>query len=117
MKKPIGVIYCALLLTIVSCNNKFDKAKWNEPTDAGFPPECRSQMVEDLTSNYKLTGLACGELIDLLGIPDNRDSNTVVYNIALDYGWDIDPIYSKDLEFTFSKDSIITAYKIREWKH
>jgi len=69
MKKPIGVIYCALLLTIVSCKRKFDKAKWDEPTDAGFPPEWRSQMVEDLTSNHKLTGLKYGELIDLLGIP------------------------------------------------
>jgi len=33
-----------------------------------------------------------------------------------DYGWDIDPVYTKDLVFKLNKDSIVVDYKINEWK-
>ena len=33
-----------------------------------------------------------------------------------DYENDIDPVYTKDLTFTFSRDSIITTFKLVEWK-
>lgn len=44
------------------------------------------------------------------------NSNSLTYNIVLNYGDDIDPVYSKNLDIFFSKDSIITSYKITEWK-
>lgn len=117
MKRFACIVYTLMLLTLVSCNRKFNKAEWDQPSDDGFPPECRTLMVNDLVSNYKLTGLKYRELTTLLGQPDEINPNMVLYDIELDYGWDIDPVYSKNLEFTFSKDSIITSYKIKEWKH
>jgi hypothetical protein len=76
----------------------------------------RPKMLTDLTTNYKLKGLKYSELIELLGIPDSKDSSSLSYKIIVDYGHDIDPVYTKDLDFTFSKDSIITAVKVNEWK-
>ncbi len=105
----------------LSCNDmqhhtKFDKNKWQEQTDPLFPSPYRSQMVEDLTTNHKLVGLKYSQLIELLGIPDYKDSSSLSYKIIVDHGKDIDPVYTKDLEFTFSNDSTVTAFKINEWK-
>jgi hypothetical protein len=64
--------------------------------DANFPPRDREKMLRDLFSNYKLVGIKYSDLTKLLGTPDNGDSVSVSYEIELDYGFDIDPIYSKD---------------------
>jgi hypothetical protein len=84
--------------------------------DANFPPRDREKMLRDLFSNYKLVGIKYSDLTKLLGTPDNGDSVSVSYEIELDYGFDIDPIYSKDLYFFISKDSVVTSYEIKEWK-
>lgn len=73
-------------------------------------------MIKDLTTNHKLIGLSYAQLISYLGDPDGKETNSVVYTIAIDYGSDIDPVYSKKLEFSYSKDSTITSFKILEWK-
>ena|ERR1700694_2529625 len=121
--KQIKFFFSLLIATIlaISCSNsskeiKFDKSKWNEQTDPLFPSTYRSKMITDLTTNHKLVGLKYDQLIQLLGIPDNKDSNSLSYKIIVDYGHDIDPVYTKDLDFTFSKDSVITSYKVNEWK-
>ncbi len=116
-----------LLLTFVglsflmfSCSDnkqvKFDKNKWNERADPAFPPPYRSKMIQDLTTNHKLVGLKYSQLIELLGEPNFNDSTSLVYTIIVDYGHDIDPVYTKNLDFTFSKDSILTSFKVDEWK-
>ena len=90
--------------------------KWNEQIDPAFPSQYRLKMLDDLTSNYKLKGIKYSELIDLLGTPDTKDNSSLSYRIIVDYWRDIDPIYSKDLDFEFSKDSVITAFSIKEWR-
>jgi len=107
-----------VLFFMISCNKevKFEKGKWSEKMDAGFPSPYRSKMLFDLTKNHKLVGLTYLQLIKNLGFPDNKDSSTAVYNIIVDYGSDIDPVYTKNLEFAYSKDSLITSFRIVEWK-
>lgn len=108
-----------LVLILFSCNKKelkFDKSKWNEQTDPLFPSSYRLKMINDLTSNYKLIGLKYSQLIGFLGVPDNQDKSTSSYNIVIDYGSDIDPVYIKELDFIFSKDSVITSFKVHKWK-
>lgn len=119
--KQSGIIIVFLIIFFCSCNSgdnelKFDKVKWNQQDDPAFTPPYRKKMIKDLTTNHKLQGISYKELVGLLGIPDFKDSNSLFYKIIEDYGRDIDPIYTKDLIFTFSKDSIITSYKIAEWK-
>lgn len=101
-----------------SCNSeiKFDKAKWDEYPDLAFSPPYRNKMLADLTTHHKLTGLHYSELIDLLGKPNFKDSSFIGYTILVDYGSDIDPVYTKKLDFNFSKDSVITSFRIGEWK-
>jgi hypothetical protein len=120
LKKYFKLIYLGLLvLFLFSCNNKeikFDKSKWDLQIDPLFPSSYRLKMLNDLTSNYKLVGFKHSQLIGLLGIPDSQDNNTLSYNIVVDYGHDIDPVYIKKLDFIFSKDSVIKSFKVYEWK-
>lgn len=112
--------FVTLFFFLFSCNSnneiKFDKNKWTEQTDPLFPSSYRSKMLTDLTSNYKLAGLKYSQLIELLGIPDYKDNGSLTYKIIVDYGNDIDPVYTKNLGFFFSKDSVITSFKVDEWK-
>lgn len=94
---------------------KFNKRKWNEADDPGFPPPARNRMLADLLHNYKLKGLKYNELIDLLGQPNAHDSTSINYDIVIRYAG-IDPNYVKSLTFDLSKDSVITAYHVEEWK-
>ena len=111
-----------LLVTIFtglfSCNDfgqaKFDKVKWMTKDDIEFP--FRNKMLKDLMTNYKLTGIKYSEVIKLLGEPNFSDSASFAYQVIEDYGRDIDPVYTKNLDFEFDKDSVITSYKIVEWK-
>ena len=108
----------ALVFLFSSCSNeeKFNKEKWNERTDPAFPPPYRKTMLKDLTTNHKLVGLKYSQLIELLGEPNFNNTNSLAYKVIEDYGHDIDPVYTKNLDFTFSKDSVITSFKVDEWK-
>ena len=33
------------------------------------------------------------------------------YNIETEFGWDIDPVYIKDLRIKLSKDSIVKSFR------
>lgn len=114
-----GVLQLIIVLFfLTSCKREipFEKNRWDETTDPAFPSEYRPQMLNDLVTKHKLTGLSYKQLIKLLGSPENEETNLIVYKIIIDYGMDIDPVYSEDLLFTYSKDSIITSFHIREWK-
>ena len=107
-----------VFFTFVSCNRqiKFDKNRWNEQADPVFPSSYRPKMLNDLITNNRLIGLRYHQLIELLGIPDNKDSSFLSYKIVVEYGSDIDPVYTKDLKFTYSRDSLINSFKVIEWK-
>jgi len=109
-----------VLISVSGCKNfgqiKFDKAKWNEDYQDGFPPKARNKMVNDLVENHKLKGLKYWEVIELLGEPIAKDSSTFSYEVVIKYDglFAIDPTYVKSLVFYFSKDSTITDVKIEE---
>lgn len=114
--KILKWLFVCLFLIVASCQQKFDKIKWSEREDPAFPPSSRPEMLNDLITNNKLVGLSFRQLIARLGPPDNKDGNIVIYKVDVDFGTDIDPVYTKDLEFTISKDSIITSLRVKEWK-
>ena len=103
------------LIFLVGCNQqiKFDETQWKLKDDMEYP--YRKKMLNDLTTNYKLSGLKYSDLINLLGQPQISDSTTLAYQIIVDYGH-LDPVYTQYLELTFSKDSLITSFKVKEWK-
>ncbi|MGE5518902.1 MAG: hypothetical protein ACM3VS_03165 [Candidatus Dadabacteria bacterium] len=106
----------AFTIILISCNqqSKFDKTKWATGGNMEFP--YRTSMLKDLTMNYKLVGLKYSELIVLLGQPQYHDG-TLSIGYEIDTHYDvIDPVYNKKLVFTFNKDSVITSYKVNEWK-
>lgn len=118
-KTPFRMLQLVIVMIfIASCTQDidFERTKWIERADPIYPSIYRSQMIKDLTTNHKLIGLSYAQLISYLGDPDGKETNSVVYTIAIDYGSDIDPVYSKKLEFSYSKDSTITSFKILEWK-
>ncbi|MGL4629844.1 MAG: hypothetical protein ACRCVT_01465 [Leadbetterella sp.] len=115
------LIISTLFFLLTSCKEKipFDKVGWIVKDDLGLYPN-REKMVDNLTKNQKLKGLTYRQLIKKIGEPDKistSSNNTIYYNIVTNYGYDIDPVISKSLEFRFDKDSVITAFKINEIKH
>jgi len=115
----LKLIFLSASILFISCKNpKFDTIGWSEKGDLGSYPK-RESMLENLTQNYKLKGMKYKELIQLLGSPEkysDEEYNTISYNIETDYGFDIDPTYSKNLKIKLAKDSVVESYRIVEWK-
>lgn len=119
IKPPPHLIMVTMLVSCVNPSSddqvKFEKKAWMTKRDIG-PCECRLEMIDDLTQNYKLTGLNRIELIELLGPPDLEYNTRVSYDLVVDYGSDIDPVYVKTLVFDLNSQSIVKSFKIVEWK-
>lgn len=117
MKKYL--LFLSLIIMLVSCktNQKFDKEKWAEVGDLMTFPN-RKSMITDLVKKYRIKGEPYNQIIDLLGHPQsNMDSeHQVLYDIDVDYGTDIDPVYTKVLILQFSKDSIVQSFEVKEYK-
>ena len=120
-KRKLKLIYIFILVLITSCSKpqiEFDKEKWNEREDMFYAN--RGKMVKDLLKNHLEKGMTNKEVINLLGSSDNYQNipeNTIVYEITVDYGWNIDPQKGKTLYIELTNDSIIKDIKLKEWKH
>jgi hypothetical protein len=100
-----------------SYSQKFNKATWDEG-DIGFDFPNRKYMLNDLIENHQIKGLIYKQLVDSIGEPRmDSGSYEAYYNIELDYGWDIDPVYSKDLVIQLNRDSVVTGFDFKEWKN
>lgn len=115
------IVIAFFILLIVACNQSqpFDKSAWKEKGDLNIYPN-RDKMLDDLMNHHQLKGLTYKQLIDLLGEPEkysDEKPNSVTYNIAIDYGRDIDPVYIKNMEVKFSSDSIVTDVNLKEIRH
>lgn len=112
----ISVIF---VVTLYSCQTrqKFDKAKWAEVADLMTFPN-RKYMIDDLVKNYQLKGMTYQQLIELLDTPQNKLDSTlrVYYDIDVDYGTDIDPVYTKILSIEFDKDTVVRHFEVQEWR-
>ena len=113
------IIFLSLALTLLSCQRqqKFDKAKWAEVADLMTFPN-RKYMIDDLIKNYQLKGRKYNEIVKLLNEPQSKLDSTlqIFYDINVDYGWDIDPVYSKTLNISFNKDTVVKSFQVIEWK-
>ena len=118
------VLIVASSTLIIACGqdkqeSKFNKGRWEEFNDSdGGEYPYRDRMLNDLVKNHKLKDLTYQQLIDSLGAPGNfgDNGNTVRYEIITGFESDIDPTYGKNLNLTLGADSIVTSYKILEWK-
>jgi hypothetical protein len=59
-------------------------------------------------STYKELTIQIGEQVRY---DDNKDNT--YYSIVVDYGWDIDPVYTKVLSIILNKDLIVTTYEVK----
>ena len=111
--------FLSLILTLFSCQTqqKFDKAKWAEVADLMTFPN-RKHMIDDLVRNYQLKGKKYSEIVELLDKPQSKLDSTmeIYYDIHVEYGYDIDPIYSKTLSITFNKDTVVNSFEVNIWK-
>ena len=110
------LLVVAFIIALSACKEqkKFSYEKWNYSPDSLYPPPDREKTLKDLTTNYKLVGLTCSQLEKLLG-ETSKESNKMYYNLKIEYGFP-DPVYTENLVFEFSKDSIVTSFKIEEWE-
>ena len=112
----------ACSIGVIACNPdkqglKFNKSNWEVKEDWDYP--YRDRMLNDLVKNHKLVGLTYGQLIDSLGPPANtgNDSGSVSYEITTRFKSDIDPTSGKNLYIKLNPESVVTSYKISEWKN
>ncbi|MFN8359967.1 MAG: hypothetical protein U0264_08620 [Candidatus Kapaibacterium sp.] len=75
-------------------------------------------MIDDLVENYQLKGKKYNNLVELLGEPQSNLDSTlkIFYDIDIDYGYDIDPVYTKTLSIVFDKDTVVNSFEILVWK-
>lgn len=109
-----------ILIILTSCETqiKFDSSKWKEYRDLEVYPY-RESMLRDIIDNKRLTGQKYQSVIDSLGQPANyadKKENELWYPVIVDYGTDIDPVYTKHLTVTMSNDSTVEKVEIREWR-
>ncbi|WP_300662370.1 hypothetical protein [Fluviicola sp.] len=114
-------IVCVVLFLTASCSSgkKFNKTDWNHRMSEGYYDK-REAMLEDLLMNHPLKGKNIRQLRQLFGSDDlevfKYDHQWMIQmNIITDYGWDIDPVYTKDLFVYLDKDSVVTSLKVKEW--
>ncbi len=103
------------MLHSCTLNKAYKKDLWVDG-DSGFPSPSRQSMLTDLTKNHKLKGLTKTQLFNLLGPSDHIEKNNVYYDITVDYGNDIDPVYTKTLKFNLAGDSVVKSFSVLEWK-
>jgi hypothetical protein len=113
------LILCFTLVGCLNCNQeseKFDKVSWNEISDPTFPPSQRKEMVNDVINNRVYPGMNKKEVVNVLGEPNYNSGSGIIYRIIVEYGTDIDPVFTMDLEIQFSKDSLVSSVRIKEWR-
>lgn len=108
-----------LLLSFCSCNHQipFDKEKWAQRID-GFYMH-REKMIDDVMDNHLKVGMRYIEIEKRLGKPNhflNAKDNKIVYEILIDYGWDIDPVEEKNLFIFLSEDSTLVDAHVDHWE-
>ncbi len=110
-----------LLIFFGSCHpkQKFDKIKWANQGDlTQFP--YRKHMIDDLLNSIPLKGKTYPQIITMLGNPQMTVASdtefSISYEIDIDYGTDIDPVYIKNLRINFSMDSTVRDTEVNEWK-
>ncbi len=119
MKNPFpkSVIIFAMAIAITACNRpvKFDKEKWRDGD--GISYKMRDRVLEDLLANYKLVGMNYKDVIRLLGKPDDTahlKTSYEIINTLAEYNPKNKPVYKKNLELYFNKDSIVTRTAVYE---
>jgi hypothetical protein len=106
-----------ILIYVSGCERKeqFDSVAWAEGS-RGFGYPHRSAMINDLTKRYGLIGWSKDSVVSLLGAPDFIEDQELVYNMVVDYGWDIDPVYVKNFVLTLNEDSTVLTTRTKEWR-
>ena len=77
----------------------------------------RKYMIDDLIKHHPLNGKTYKEIETLLGRPQGDNNNyEIFYDVDVDYGHDIDPVYVKTLDIELSKDSIVENATVNTWR-
>jgi opacity protein-like surface antigen len=112
------LILFTLILSITSCLKKteFNKEKWNKRNSMGYH-FYRDEMLDNLLKTQELKGKNLNELKNIFGIVevDTFDNLSYInFNIVTDFGFDIDPVYTKDLILELN-DSIVQKVRVEIW--
>ena len=63
-------------------HEKFDSKTWKEWEESEWTASLRWDMMNSLRNNYNLKGMSEDEILELLGIPEQRVSNSFIYYLG-----------------------------------
>ena len=117
------LIYILIFVSVLGCSEdskiKFNSILWKVERDLEFYPH-REQMLDDIINRKIFIGKHYNEIVDSLGNPLNNGRirlDSIYYQIVVEYDFDIDPTYAKNLKIQFNKDSIVENCSIEEYNH
>jgi hypothetical protein len=74
----------------------------------------RAKMINDIVKNLMFEGEKLSSIIGILGEPDYKKHETIIYKIDEKYGYNIDPIAGRNLEIKFNADSIVISRQLSQ---
>jgi hypothetical protein len=92
-------------------DDKFDRTKWYYGDGLDFP--YREKMLGNMISSRMLIGLHYPKVVGLLHSPQERDGNTITYDISSNYNLK-GRIHKKYLVIAFTKDSVVENVTVKE---
>jgi hypothetical protein len=104
------------VVVLFSCKQqkKFSREGWRQRTDMYH--EERTYMIDDLLQGHPLKGQPRHHVLYLLGEPELEDSARMYYEVDVDYGWDIDPVYTKTLILHLNAKAVVDSVEVDEWR-
>jgi hypothetical protein len=113
MRSFIVIATITLLISGCGRTEKFTRQGWDDGDGLEFPR--RIGMVDDLLKTHKLKGLTYKQVTALLHEPQRNSYKDRSFHYEIIRKMDgIDTVYTKNLVFYLSKDSIVTDVKVTE---
>lgn len=110
-----------ILLLCFACKEdkqiSFNKSKWQHNVDGFYT--YREFMTKNLMEHHLVKGMPFEDIQALLGKQVEtviQNPYIIVYELSVDYGWDIDPVAGKTLTINLGKDSTLVSTEVVKWR-
>jgi hypothetical protein len=123
-KKVIAIVLLALIVGLLTihlfvynlvhghyADRRFDPVIWQAHPASAEIRNPRGQMIVDLESRFLHRGMSSADIQTMLGKPDDREGNRIVYAIGF---WSFMSIDGDQFDLAFDEDGKLTQWRVFE---